>query len=431
MSPVAVYGADIVVPMAGRPLEEGAVAVCEGVVVAVGRFDELVHRYEDAETRRWQGVMTPGLVNAHTHLQYSSFSDLGASKHEGFEAWSMAFDEEYLARYRTEDWYESAFQGSLECLSAGTTAVADICTDLEALTAPRDAGLRGVSYIEALGDTWHTWERTGRDGFLEGLHGLQHVETPEFRIGISPHAPYSLDTPVLSDLTRFARSEGFRIHTHLAESEFEDDYYRNGTGPLADFVRGFGRGFEVLERGGTRMSATEFAESTGLLGPDSHVAHGIYLDEAGRRTLRQTRTAVALCPRSNRTIGLGNAPVADYVEEGNLIAVGTDSRSSSPSLDLLADVAVLYSIAREQGYDRADLADRLLAAATIGGARAMGMDEPDGGVGLLEPGRAADFAVFDVQADPDGLAEAIVTGGAGRCIATCVAGRVRFEADPR
>jgi cytosine/adenosine deaminase-related metal-dependent hydrolase len=429
MSRIAIYGADIVVSMAGRPIEEGAVAVQAGVLLDVGDIDELSRRYRHAETRRWKGVMTPGLVNAHTHLQYTSFSDLGAVQHDGFEAWSIAFDAVYLDRYQTEDWYQSALAGSIEALKAGTTTVADICTDHSALTAPRDAGLRAISYVEALGDAWHTWEHIGREGFLAGLRRLQKAETPEFRVGISPHAPYSLDTPVLSDLTRFARAEGFRIHTHLAESEFEDAYYRTGTGPLADFVRGFGRGFQVLERGGARMSATEFAESTGLLGRDCHVAHGIYLNEAGRRTLRETETSVALCPRSNGTIGLGDAPVAAYLEEGSPMAIGTDSRSSSPSLDLLADAASLYSIAREQGYDREDLAQRLLAAATVGGASAMGMDHPHGGVGKLEPGRAADFAVFDVQPDLSSSVEALVTTGAGRCVATCIAGQVRFDSD--
>ena len=106
---------------------------------------------------------------------------------------------------------------------------------------------------------------------------------------------------------------------------------------------------------------------------------------------------------------------------------GLDDRESS--LDLLADAASLYSIAREHGYDREDLAERLLAAATVGGAKAMGMDHPDGGVGVLEPGRAADFAVFDVQPDLGSSVEALVTSGAGRCIATCIAGQVRFDAD--
>ncbi len=431
MSPIAIYGADIVVSMAGPPIERGAVAVEEGVLLAVGETDELCRRFEHAQTRRWKGVMTPGLVNAHTHLQYTSFSDLGTVRHDGFEAWSVAFDELYLDRYQTEDWYESALVGSIEALQAGTTTVADICTDHSALTAPRDAGLRAISYVEALGDAWHTWEHSGREGFLAGLRRLQKAETPAFRVGISPHAPYSLDTPVLTDLTRFARSEGFRIHTHLAESEFEDAYYRTGTGPLADFVRGFGRGFEVLERGGAWMSATEFAESTGLLGHDCHVAHGIYVNEGGRQTLRETETSVALCPRSNATIGLGDAPIAAYLKEGNPIAIGTDSRSSSPSLDLLADAASLYATAREQGYDREDLAERLLAAATVGGANAMGMDHQDGGIGKLEPGRAADFAVFDVPSDLGSSLEALVTRGAGRCVATCIAGQIRFDPDSR
>lgn len=136
-------------------------------------------------------------------------------------------------------------------------------------------------------------------------------------------------------------------------------------------------------------------------------------------------TAVALCPRSNAVIGLDEPPVAAHLREGNLIAVGTDSLASCPSLDLLADVAELHRLAQRQGYSEPDLANRLLRAATLGGAVALGMSTGPDRVGQLQVGSLADLVFVDVPAD--GVREAIenvVRDGAGRVAATLLGGEL-------
>ncbi len=157
----------------------------------------------------------------------------------------------------------------------------------------------------------------------------------------------------------------------------------------------------------------------GALGPDSHVAHGVQCDAADRALLREHGTTVALCPRSNATLGVGEAPVAAYRAEGNPVAVGTDSLSSAPSLDLLADLAALREIAARQGSPEPGLDRWLVEAATVGGARAMGLDD----IGVLRPGARADLAAFDLDPAADPYAE-LVRHGAGRCIGTVLAGQV-------
>jgi cytosine/adenosine deaminase-related metal-dependent hydrolase len=121
-------------------------------------------------------------------------------------------------------------------------------------------------------------------------------------------------------------------------------------------------------------------------------------------------------------------PVAAYLREGNLIAVGTDSLSSSPSLDLLADVAVLYRVARKQGYRGDDLHQRLFTAATLGGAAALGLHVGRERIGQLGVGAVADLAFFDVPArDPDAALIELVENGAGRARRTIVAGVERHR----
>jgi aminodeoxyfutalosine deaminase len=113
------------------------------------------------------------------------------------------------------------------------------------------------------------------------------------------------------------------------------------------------------------------------------------------------------------------------LSEGHEIAVGTDSLASSPSLDLMADVALLASIARQQGYGDSDLAARLLRAATLGGAKAMGLDSK--GYGTLAPGGPADLAVFDVEVADQPVEDSLVARGEGSCILTIASGVVRHD----
>jgi cytosine/adenosine deaminase-related metal-dependent hydrolase len=249
--------------------------------------------------------------------------------------------------------------------------------------------------------------------------------TGHSRIGLSPHAPYSVDEPVLKAAAALARGLGVRLHVHLAESDTEDSYYRTGTGDLADRVTlRVGRPWSILARGGTGMGAAEFAESCGLLGPDSHMAHGVYLDRPGRHLLTAAGTYVALCPRSNLVVGIDPPPVADFLAENALFAVGTDSLGSNSSLDLMADVALLRRLATDGGYDRPDLDRRLLEAATKGGSTALGLEAA---VGTLEVGKRADLAIFDVDRSLDGAERSLVEDGAGQCVGTLVGGDVRWR----
>jgi len=421
---ITVHSADVVVPVVSPALDNGAVAVQDGKILVVGSRDHVMDVVAPSQETRWDGVLMPGLVNAHAHLQYHGMAELGQAVHADFEAWSVAFDDMYDSIHESEDWSAAAIAGASEALRQGTTTIADICTDLGAVDALPRAGLSGISFFETLGHTAEQWAQSERSVFLDSLDAFAPLLDAGFRVGVSPHAPYSIDTAVLADVAEIGRALGLRVHTHLGESTFEDDYYRTGTGPLADFVATFGRDFEILTNGGVGKSAGEFAFELGLLGDGCHVAHGIYLGSDDRKLLRDTGTAVALCPRSNATIGLDEAPVADYLAEGNHICIGTDSLSSSPSLDLLEDLKALHDIATRQGYTKTDLAHRLLRAATIDGAKAIGMDVGEFRVGALEPGRQANVAVLALDTEAHEAEQEIVARGAGACVATIVGGDV-------
>ncbi|RWR19448.1 cytosine deaminase [Microbacterium enclense] len=414
-----VHRAPVVLSPGSVALTDGAVAVAGDRILAVGPADEvLAAAGPDAEVHEWDGALTPGLVNAHTHLQYSDMAAVGLAEHAGFEAWMSAFMELYPV---PRDWGASAAAGAALALRSGTTAVAEIVTDAAAGSAVHDAGLHGIAFWEVLGWTDRAWADGGESTVRAQLAALP---TPP-ATGLSPHAIYSLDTGVIRDLARLAQQLGVRQHIHAAESAWEDAYVRTGTGDLAERWRANGRGeFALLRHGGVGTGVLRYLDDLGALTPTTHLAHGIYVDADDRALLRTRGVSVALCPRSNAVIGLDAPPVAAYLREGNAIAVGTDSLSSSPSLSPWQDVAALHDIARAQGYRDDDLHARLFAAATAGGAHALGLDD----TGVLRVGARADLAVFPVAASTprEALAE-LVEAGPAEASLTVVGGRVRWD----
>jgi len=434
---ITVYSAAHVFPVTSPRITDGAVAVRGRRILHVGDrrwvLQALADRGEPFTEVRWDGVITPGLVNAHTHLQYTHMHEVAGRRYQGFDDWGDAFDAVY--ERGGHDWAAAAADGAARSIAAGVTALADVVTDREALSALHDARLHGIAYWEVYGKSNSDWTQAEREAVRAQLREIPRPPGG----GVSPHAPYSLDVQPLLEIPDIVREEGLRLHIHLAEAHMEREH-GPGTHAAAASVAShshetsdapwpeLGEGsFRALRSRGIGVSSTQFVDHLGVLGPDCHIAHGVYVTAEDRALLRARGTSVALCPRSNEVIGLDMPPVADYLREGNPIAVGTDSLSSSPSLDPLADVALLYRVAREQGYGDADLHQRLLGAATLGGATALGLQVGKKRIGQLGVGARADLALFDVRAahQDDALAE-LVEAGAGRCAGTIISGEERF-----
>ncbi|MEU8137227.1 amidohydrolase family protein [Streptodolium elevatio] len=412
--PLTIHAAPVVLTMTGEPpLRDGAVVVDGDRIAAVAPASEAVDRFPDARVRRWRGVLTPGLVNAHAHLQYTDFGHL-ASSGLPFPEWLAALNRD-RADYTEARWQESARRGVHLMLKSGTTAVADIVSNRPALTPVARSGIRGISYIEVIADSAR-WDAKRRARLLDVL-----TSPADRTLGVSPHTPYTVGTDVFRECVAIARERGLRIHPHLAESAHEIEFVRDGTGPFALVNHAVGFTLELLD-GGSGLTPAAYLDSIDALGPDVHVAHGVHLDAADRAVLRERGTPVALCVRSNRILQAGEPPVADYLSEGSPLALGTDSLASSPSLDLWEEAAAVRELALRQGYTAADLDRRLVEAATVGGAAALGLGET--GAGTLRPEIPADFAVFDVPTDETDPHTALVIEGGGSCIGTVLAGRL-------
>ena len=401
----------MLVPICAEPLADGAVVTSAERILAVGTRREMTRAFPDCPVRVYPGVLTPGLVNAHTHLEYGpSFADLACSGLP-FVKWINTLVGRRDAMSQA-GWLADARGSVRAALASGTTAVADIVTIGPGIVAAAEAGLGGVSYVETVGVDQAHWpaERARLTAALT-------VGPAERRLGLSPHTLYTVDTSAFRGILALARDGGRRLHTHLAESADESEFVLSGVGPIARTLSALGIDHDLLERG-AGCTPTRRLDAIGGLGPDVHVAHGVHVDAEDRALLRERGSSVALCVRSNRILQAGTPAVADYLADGNPIAIGTDSLASSPSLDVLEETAAVFAVALAQGASPQGLAARLVDAATRGGASALGL--PD--AGILRAGCRADFAVFDVPTDGDPY-EALVAHGGGRCVATVIGGR--------
>ena len=421
-----IYSSDLLIADSERFIPNGSVITREGIVIFCGTRQEAINELrannEKYTELYFPAVMTPGLINAHTHLQYTGMAAIGKMHFENWESWIKAFDDLYLPLSHGEDsmWKEWALDGALKLLESGTTAAAEVLTDKEAGATLHNSGLHGIVYREVMKIENSQWYDGSENRILNSLSRIPK----EPGTGLGPHATYSMGSTPLKEITRIAKQNGFRTHIHVGEAPVEAAIGDNAN---IDSLVGFLHDSEYrdMRLAGDRRSAVKYLDELGVLYEGCHIAHGIYVNEEDREILRKRNTVVALCPRSNAVIGLDEAPIAAYLKEGNPLALGTDSLSSSPSLDLLDDAALFYEIASRQGYIKKDLHNRLFEIITKGGAEAIGKSRGTARYGDLCEGSIADIAYFDVNKN-EPLSELLEAGG-GRCIATIISGEKKFE----
>jgi 5-methylthioadenosine/S-adenosylhomocysteine deaminase len=215
---------------------------------------------------------------------------------------------------------------------------------------------------------------------------------------------------------------GLPVVTHFAESEAEQEWLLHGTGLMAEAP-----GVPVAPAGETGI---RLLASRGLLGPDVLAAHCVHVEADEIALLAEHDVAVAHCPRSNAILGCGAAPVAELRAAGIRLGLGTDSPASTPSFDLFEEMraAVYTARVRERRAD-ALTANAALELATLGAARALGLDAE---TGSLAPGKRADLTVVSLAGSPflpwEEPTTAVVFGGSpDRVILTLVDGEVRYE----
>lgn len=402
-----VYSADWVLPVDAPPIRDGAVAVEDGRIAAVGAAAEL-----GTGTRFEGAAIIPGFVNAHSHLEYSVYAGFGDGLTD-FADW-ISLHVERKRRIGWDDFVAIAEVGAAECLSSAITTVGDCSFSGAAAVACDRLGLRAIVYLEVFGaDPDDVLERHERLR-MRAEAGFSERVAP----GVSPHAPYT----VSADAYEACASLGLPMATHLSESPSELDYLLRGEGAWA--------GCSDLLVDPPGMTGARLLADRGLLGRGLVAAHCTHVDAEEIDLLSRSGTGIAHCPRSNAWLGCGIAPLAEFRAAGTAVGIGTDSPASTPSFDFFDELraTVLTSRARERRPDALS-ATEALELGTLGGAQALVLEDE---VGSLAAGKRADLAIVSLAGSAyvpwEDPAAAIVFGGSpARVALTMVGGEVRYE----
>jgi cytosine/adenosine deaminase-related metal-dependent hydrolase len=389
--PVTLLLADWVAPMDRPLLHSAGVAIAGDTILAVGHSQELRSSYPAATIADFgRAVLMPGLVNAHVHLELSALKP--GDKPASFVDWIKRL----VHRSPVDSAAAAAFVekgvaiGIEQCRKFGVTTIGDISRHC-VITRPllKSSGLRAVSYgeVQAMARRRH---------FLDervAIAADDRDATDRLRIGISPHAPYSIEADGYRKCLDVARAGGLPISTHLAETPAEVEFLADHAGPFRELWSYLDAWDEQVPKfpGGP----IRFARELGLLDYPTLLAHVNYCDDDELGILAQGQASVVYCPRTHDYFGHPPHRWRDMLAVGINVAVGTDSCASSPDLNLVDDLRLLHKIAPEV------TAMELWQMATIRAARAIGWQNR---VGSLSPGKAADVIWFPVTSD-DPLAE--------------------------
>jgi len=375
----------------GDTVANGCLLFQAGRIQYAGRW--LRRKQEGPVTHYPDAVVTPGLVNAHTHLHLGFLSG-EVKRCRSFTGWLMQLAHRSLGRSGA-DHRRGWGEGVARSLAAGMTTVADICSRWNAASWHRSSPLRTVAFLELVGLSPETVPRTMSKARQE-LRGLTGHDL--LYPGLAPHAPYSTSKGLVCSALRLGRDRGVPLAVHVAESRAERQMLEDGSGELAARLRFF----RALPRHWkpTRCSPVELLADWGILDSGALLVHCNRLSPSDIGLLERAGNPVVYCPRSSRFFGVHDHPWKELRRRGVLVALGTDSLASSPSLSILEEMRFLAVRHPEVSPEE------LFSMGTAAGAQALGLG---GEVGVLRRGYAADLAVWSLpEVRPRNALEALI-----------------------
>ena len=380
-----------VLPLASPPMSGGWVRIQRGRVAALGRGDP-----GGPCSDLGDAVILPGLVNAHTHLEFSNLRRplSPAAGHEGLPDWIrsvVASRRERAVDSRTVSEaaaVEAAIHAGLaESAAEGVTAIGEIATRITAAHS-HASGPRLRVFREGLGVAAEV-----RVGVVRGVaRDLDRLMRRGVAAGVSPHATYSVASALGRDLLAIAGQRRLPAAMHLAESPDEDAFARDGTGRWRELLRDLGGWTEAAQP--TLLPVTEWISRLARL-PRAIVVHGTHLDDAALARLARhaDRLAVAVCPRTAKALAGVLPPIARLRSAGVKIAIGTDSRASSPDLSVRRECSELVGAGLISPEDAVRMA-------TLDAAWAIGLERSSGRIAAGRPADLAIIAMHSPNADP-------------------------------
>lgn len=355
-------------------LSDHAVVIEADRIAAVLPAADALVRYPDApRVLLPDHALIPGLVNLHTHaamtLMRGMADDLALMDWLQNHIWPVE------TRMVSDEFvHDGTLLACAEMLRGGVTCFNDMYFFPEAAArATLQAGMRAALGIIAV-EFRSAYAADAQDYLTKGIALRDSLrDEPLLSFCLAPHAPFTVSDATFAQIAIYAGELDLPVHIHLHETahEVNESLAVHGMRPLA------------------------WLERLGLLGPGLIAVHGVHLNAPEIDLLARHGCSVAHCPSSNLKLGSGLAPVAALLQAGVNLGFGTDGAASNNRLDLFSEMRLAALLAKSAGDPQVMPAHRALEAATIGGARALGLHDH---IGSIAPGKFADLAAVDLTA---------------------------------
>lgn len=375
-----IRNATVVTMNASREVLRDADIVIDGNRIASVGPHSRAHRRHATRVIDAKGlVVLPGLIHSHLH----ACQTLCRNHADGLELldWLRERIWPFEAAHDAASMRASADLTFLELITSGATA----CLDMGSVRhydsvfeSARDAGIRlvgGKCMMDAGQGVPAGLRETTKASLEESVRLLERwngAENGRLTYAFAPRFVLSCTEELMRTVGELAKARGVRVHTHASENPTECDLVREKTG----------------------LDNVAYFHSLGLLGPQTTLAHCVWVTASEQRLLRETRTCVCHCPSANFKLASGVAKIPELVEQGITVGLGADGAPCNNTLDIFHELRLAALIHLPRVGPTGFSAMKVLELATINGARALGLE---GEVGSIEPGKKADLTFVDVS----------------------------------
>lgn len=395
--------------ISGDVLEHASVVIDDGKIVDVlqaSMFDEFYAA--NISISLPEHVLMPGLINLHTHAAMTLMR--GLADDQPLMTWLQSHiwpaEKQALSERFVRD---GTLLGCAEMLAGGVTCFSDMYFYPQAVAdAVLQSGMRANLGLVIL-EFPTAYASDADDYLLKGLEARDAWRSSSLlTASLAPHAPYTIENSSFEKILTYAEQLGLGIHTHLHETidEIMQSLDKHGVRPIQRLA------------------------DLGVLGPNLIAAHCVHLEPREMEMLAEFGCHVAHCPTSNLKLASGIAPIVELMQNSVGIGIGTDGAASNNRLDMFAEMRLAALLAKGSSGNAAALpAKRALEMATMGAARALGLDDK---IGSIEIGKFADLTAVRI-ADPetlpcfDPVSHLVYVAGREHVTHTWVAGELRYQ----
>jgi len=387
-----ILSANYLLPISSKPIESGAVAIDGTKIVAVGAAGELAEKFPDATHENFgEAAVMPGFVNCHSHLEITAMRGFLDDVEADFYSWLMKLTLTRAEKLTEKDIELAAIAGALEGARAGVTCFGDIGRFGKAgFEALKTIGLRGVLFQETEFSPKNEDAKNDFAKLKDKFLSLRETETELVKVGLSPHAPYTVSRKLFERITDYSIEKNVKITTHVSESIQEKDFMEIGAGFFAGVYENLS-----LEWNAPQTSSVEYLADIVALRAKPLLAHCVRVSDKDIELIQASDSRIAHCPKSNAKFGHGIAPLEKFLERKTRVGFGSDSVASNNICDIMEEARFAMLFARNAENKKRFLnAEEIIETATLGGARALGLDQK---IGTLEAGKQADVIVISLS----------------------------------